>query len=211
MPMKSLRELVNLIENPPQPEPRVRRAPARLFEDAKPQGFPRYLFHGTSIDNALMILRCNYMSGSEQDGFHCGVSLSRSEHVAGGFATYQEEVFRQTYGDYYGGDTREFPELHGVVFVFDASKIQQELSEVDHAGDGREEEFRTHGDLRPMRGPLVAILARREEIEAYEDAIKNLLAMEDAQAVSDYGAAWQTAVDSLKNSPILSEYFKVPA
>lgn len=122
-----------------------------------------HLYHGTSVNAALEILRTNRVGSGSDDNYHEGVSLTRSLELAWDFAELNEALI--------GSDTK------GAVLVFDRDKLDEtfQLTEVEFFDDDRdEEEERTDGDIEPANQFVVEIIV--EKIGLADDVLDKLRA-----------------------------------
>ena len=162
---------------------------------------PSVLYHGTSLDDLCNIIREGVIHDNYQsDGWHQGVSLSRSFEVSRGHGIFDDENMTHSFYDYFGLEGHEnYKTFGGSVLAFDKDKIQQKLEHVDDQGDGSEEEERTHGSL-PLKPALIAIYVSKPGLQFYINEV-NRGRQESKECAEAYGPWWDKVIHFLTTFP----------
>lgn len=134
----------------------------------------QYLYHGTSIPNAALILRDNILHVSE-DGFDvAGVSLTRNPVIGRSFAAWKSEQETVAVEDNTSIKVPQGFRAIGAIMTFDRRAIQTDyqLKNVQWNNlDDEEEEERVLSSITDLNKYLVSITASIAGIKAWSNIV----------------------------------------
>lgn len=135
--------------------------------EAAPGAKSKYLYHGSSIRGLLGIMSDNEIAPMGDDGYHLGVSLTRSRNMAEYFAAGQERALEQS------------SDCQGAILTFDRARLEQQvrLAPVEWSASNSEKEERTIGGIKPALASVISINIARADLAHYQQLA--------AQAVED--------------------------
>jgi hypothetical protein len=140
----------------------------RLVE-AAPSAKSKYLYHGSSIRGLLGIMADNEIAPMGDDGYHMGVSLTRSRNMAEYFAQGQENALEQS------------SDCQGAILIFDRTRLEQQvkLAPVEWSSSNSEKEERTLGAIKPAFDSVISINVARADLEHYQQLAVQAVEDED--------------------------------
>jgi hypothetical protein len=161
----------------------------RPLVEASAAAKSKYLYHGSSIRGLLGIIADDELAPWGDDGYHRGVSLTRSRNIAEYFAQAQEFALDQF-------------DCQGAVLVFDRARLEQQvkLAPVEWASDGSEKEERTIGGIKPAFASVIAINVTRADLEHYQRLAAEAVEDDDDEFLDD---RHRNALRALLNSRLL--------